>query len=69
MLIIYINFAELEYMPTPCQVSSRSLVLLEKIFEGVYHTWAWRPSRSCDLDRLYKLSFPLLKEAPHEIWR
>ena len=25
------------------------------------------PSWSCDLDHLYKLSFPLPKEAPHEI--
>ena len=23
---------------------------------------------SCDLDHLYKLSFPLPKEAPHKIW-
>ena len=22
----------------------------------------------CDLDHLYKLSFPLPKEAPHKIW-
>ena len=33
--------------------------------ESFYHVWAWRPSWSCDLDRLYKLSFPLPKEAPH----
>ena len=25
-------------------------------------------SWSCDLDHLYKLSFPLHMEAPHEIW-
>ena len=36
-------------------------------FEGFYHIWAWRLSRSCDLDHLYKVSFPLYKEAPHEI--
>ena len=29
---------------------------------------AWRPSWSCDLDHLYKLLFPLPKEAPHKIW-
>ena len=23
---------------------------------------------SCDLDHLYKLSFPLIKEASHKIW-
>ena len=33
-----------------------------------YHIWAWQPSWSCDLDHLYKLSFPLPKEAPHKIW-
>ena len=44
------------------------LVLEKKIFKGFYYIWAWRPSWSCDLDHLYKLSFPLPKEAPHEIW-
>ena len=41
-------------------------VLLE-IFKGFYHIWVWRPSWSCDLDHLYKLLFPLPKEAPHKI--
>ena len=40
----------------------------KKIFKGFEHFWAWRPSWSCDLDHLYKLSFPFPKEAPHEIW-
>ena len=40
----------------------------KKIFKGFEHFWAWRPSWSCDLDHLYKLSFPLPKEAPHKIW-
>ena len=31
--------------------------------KGFYHIWAWRPSWSCDLEHLYKLSFPLPKEA------
>ena len=44
------------------------LVLEKKIFKGFYHIWAWRPSWSCDLDLLYKLSSPLPKEAPHKIW-
>ena len=35
--------------------------------KGFYHIWAWRPSWSCDLDHLYKLSFPLAKEAAHKI--
>ena len=30
-------------------------------FKGFVHIWAWRPSRSCDLDHKYKLSFPFPK--------
>ena len=37
-------------------------------FKGFYHIWAWWTFWSCDLDHLYKLSFSLPKEAPHEIW-
>ena len=37
-------------------------------FKGFYHTWALRPSRSCDLNNLYKLWFPLPMGVPHEIW-
>ena len=40
----------------------------EEDFKSFYHIWAWRPSWSCDLDHLNKLSFPLPKEAPHKIW-
>ena len=40
----------------------------EEDFYGFYHIRAWRPSWSCDLDHLYKLSVTLLKEAPHKIW-
>ena len=43
-------------------------VLEKKIFKGFYHIWAWQPSWSCDLDHLYKLSFPLPNEVPHKIW-
>ena len=35
--------------------------------EGFYHIWAWRPSWSCDMDHLYKLWFPLPKDALHKI--
>ena len=41
------------------------LILEKKIFKSFYHIWALRPSWSCDLDHLYKLLFPLPKEAPH----
>ena len=40
----------------------------EEDFMGFYHIWAWWPSCSCDLDNVYKLLFPLPKEAPHNIW-
>ena len=40
----------------------------EEDFSGFYHIWAWPPSWSCDLDHLYKLSFPFPKEDPHKIW-
>ena len=39
-----------------------------RFLKGFYHIWAWLPSWSCDLDHLYKLWFPLPKEAPHKIW-
>ena len=35
-------------------------------FEDFYHIWAWRPSWSCDLNHLHKLSFLLSMEAPHK---
>ena len=40
----------------------------EEDFKGFYHIWAGWPSWPCDPDHLYKLSFSLPKEAPHEIW-
>ena len=40
----------------------------EEDFLRFLHIWSWRPSLSCDLDHLYKLSFPFPKEDPHEIW-
>ena len=42
----------------------------EDILRFLPYIWAWRPSWSCDLDHLhvYKLSFPLPKEAPYKIW-
>ena len=35
---------------------------------GFYHTWAWRPSWSCDLDFLYTHWFPLPIDASYKIW-
>ena len=37
-------------------------------FNGFCYLQPWQPSWSCDLDHLYKLSFPLPKDAPHEVW-
>ena len=42
------------------------LVLEKKIFKGFCYLKPWRPSWSCDLDHLYKLSFPFPMDAPHE---
>ena len=39
----------------------------EEILLGFYHIWAWRPPWSCDLNRIYKLSFPFCLEAAYEI--
>ena len=68
-LFIYIYFVELEspMLHVPSFKTSRLLVL-EQILKCYYHIWAWRPSRSCDLDHLYEFSFPFHIEAQHEIW-
>ena len=43
-------------------------VLQERIFlKGFYHIWALQSSWSCDLNYLYKLSFPIPNEALHEV--
>ena len=38
-------------------------VLEKKIFEGFYHIWAWRPSWSCDQDRVKKKFISLYLKA------
>ena len=53
------------YKPSLVKIGSP---VLEKIFKGFYHRWAWQLSWSCDLDHLYKLWFPIPKDAPHKIW-
>ena len=63
-VMIYINFVVLQTL------------MIHAKFQGNWPSgsvdflrfWAWRPSWSFDLDQLYKLSFPLPKEAPHKIW-
>ena len=44
------------------------LVLEKKIFKGFYHIWTWWLSWWCDLNHLFKLWFPLPKDAPNKIW-
>ena len=46
----------------------RTISFVGKDFEDFYHIWVWQPYWSCDLEHLYKLSFPLPKEGPHKIW-
>ena len=38
---------------------------IENIFKSFYHIWVWWPSWPCDLDHLYRFSFPLAMKAPH----
>ena len=68
-VIIWTNQVVLEYQ---CCIQTFKLIDLlvpeKMIFWGFYHIWAWRPSWSCDLHRLIKLSFPYPIKAPHTIW-
>ena len=38
-----------------------------RFLKSFNHIWAWRPSWSCDLHAANKISFPLPKEAPHNL--
>ena len=64
-----INLQILPYkLSVQCCIPSFKIIscsVLEKIFEGFYHIWAWQ---SCDNDRLKELSFPRPMEVPHKIW-
>ena len=48
--------------------SPKAFSVLEKIFKGFYHIWAWWPSWSTSRDHFSNLPFPQPKEAPYEIW-
>ena len=59
-VIIYINIVELESLMLHAKFQyHRTSGSGTEDFEGFYHTWAWRPSWSCDLKYLHKLWFPL----------
>ena len=65
-VIIYITSVELEYILLHAKFHDHRTI--SSVGEDFYNKKAWQPSWSCDLYHLYKLSFPLPKEAPHEIW-
>ena len=46
--------------------SHKASSVLEKIFKGFYHIWAWWPSWSMDGNHFSNLSFPCPREAPNE---
>ena len=48
--------------------SPKASSVLEKLFKGFYHIWAWRPSWSIDRNHFSNLSLPQPKEAPQKIW-
>ena len=62
------SFVELGYIMLNAKLSdTRTISSVREDVGGFYHKWAWRPTRLCDLDHLYKLSFPFPKDAPYEI--
>ena len=65
-VIIWTNFVVL--MHPMLHTKFQEVIGEEDFFKDFYHIWAWRPSWSCDLDRLKKLLFPLAMKAPYEIW-
>ena len=67
-VIIYIYFVDLESSMLHAKFQDHMSSGSGEDFKGYDHIWTWRPFWSCDLNHLYKLSFLLLKEAPHEIW-
>ena len=66
-VIIWANLVVLKHPIIPNFKVIGLSVMEKKIFLGFYHIWAWRPSWSCDQDRLSKLSFTHPIEAPYEI--
>ena len=45
MVIIYVNFVELEYIMLHAKFHyHRTISSVGKYFEGFYHIWEWQPS-------------------------
>ena len=64
---VYINFVELQSSMLHAKFQDNRVFGSGEDFDGFEHKQMWQPSWSCDLNHLYKLSFPLPNEAPHEI--
>ena len=59
---MYVNLVELEALMLHAKFQDpRPFGSGKKIFEGFCYLYPWLPSWSCDLDHLYKHSFPLPK--------
>ena len=67
--MVYINLVELLSLMFHAKFQNiRPSGSGEEYFKGFCYVYPWRPSWSCDLDHLYKFSFPLPKDAEHEGW-
>ena len=68
-VMIYINFVELLSLMLHAKFQNHRLSGPgEDNFQRFLLFIAMWPSWSCDLDHLYKLSFSLPKNAPHDVW-
>ena len=68
MVIIYINFVELESLMLHAKFQDHRTSGSGEDFLKFLTYMGMAPTWSRDLDHLYKLLFPLPKEAPHKIW-
>ena len=67
--MIYINFVELHSLMLQAKFQNHMPSGSgEEYFKKFLLFMAMAPSWSCDLDHLYKILFPLPKDAAHEEW-
>ena len=66
-VMIYTNFVELHCLMLHAKFQNHRPCFGEEDFKGFCYLKPWRPSWSCDLDHLYKLLFPLPKNATHKV--
>ena len=68
-VMIYINFVELLSLMLHAKFQNHwPSGSGEKIYKRFCYLKPWWPSWSRDPDHLYKLSFPVSKNAPHKVW-